>query len=183
VTLYRDETLSQGRAERKTPGSDITDSVCKFADIIVFEDVSRRAMASSLEHIGYMRVCGQDHDARTGHTLAHLPGHLQTAETRHPDIDNEHVRTEAFDQGDRIQSIARLSENTQVLMTAEHGLEALTDKRVAMCEEDGDRQRESFLLDVWSHGCAAALSLSLECPEQKCPQCHGIPWVANHGHW
>jgi len=34
VTLYRDETLSQGRAERKTPGSDITDSLCKFADII-----------------------------------------------------------------------------------------------------------------------------------------------------
>src|SRR5712691_10953592 len=38
VTLYRDETLSHGRAECGTPGSDITDFRCECADIILFEE-------------------------------------------------------------------------------------------------------------------------------------------------
>ena len=127
-----------------TPGSDITHFVGKFADLIPCEDVSGRPMAQGLTHIGHIREWGQDHDPRAGHALAHVPGHLQTAEPGHSDIDNEHVRTEAFDQGERLSSIACLADHPQALLTAEHGLEALTDERVTMGEQDGDRQKASF---------------------------------------
>jgi len=123
----------------------------EFADLLLFEDISRRAIPQSLEHRGHIHRRREDHDARAGYALTHLPGHLQAAKTGHPHIDNEHVRAEAFDQDNRVQSITGLADHTQVLLTAEHGLEALTDERVSLCEEDGDRQRESFLLDVLYH--------------------------------
>src|SRR5438093_9782809 len=45
MTLDCNETFSQRSHERGTPGSDITDFLCEFADIVLFEDVSSRAMA------------------------------------------------------------------------------------------------------------------------------------------
>ena len=75
-------------------------------------------------------------------------------------------------------------------MTGEYSLEALTDERVAMCEEDGDRQWESFFRGVLDHSYAA----SMDAAHQRCLHRWGsrsnnatntrvIAQVANHGHW
>ena len=70
---------------------------------------------------------GQHDDARAGPALAHLPGHLEAAETGHHDIDNEHVRVQTCDQCDNLQSTVCLSDHVHVRVPLEYGLETLTD--------------------------------------------------------
>src|SRR5207302_365852 len=81
----------------------------------------------SRAHMRHVDRHGQHDDVRAGPALAHLPGHLEAAETGHHDIDNEHVRAQTCDQYDSLQSTVCLADHVHVRVPLEYCLETLTD--------------------------------------------------------
>ena len=134
--------MIRGR-EKRVPGGDRADGCDQLLGRVVLEDEAAGAGSERFVDVLVEVERREDEDPRRVVGREDPPGRLEPVELGHADVHQDDGGIEAGGLLDRLEPVARLGDDLDVLFAGEQHAEAGADHRLVVGDEDADRHARS----------------------------------------